>query len=175
MHSGTHIRHGRLDDAENLAALAMQVWLHTYATDGISSTISAYVFSEFTAARFATRLADDSLVFAVAEIDAKLVGYACINLGSNCPSPTDSTAELATLYVQAPFIGKGVGAPLLQRAEEEARHAAGDGLWLKVNAQNARAIAFYSKHGYTKIGITHFHLGAGQYENLVLVGPRASR
>jgi ribosomal protein S18 acetylase RimI-like enzyme len=46
-------------------------------------------------------------------------------------------------------------------------------IWLKTNSQNSRAIAFYAKHGYTKIGITFFELGNEKYENVVLVGPAA--
>jgi hypothetical protein len=42
------IRQGQHRDAVNLSALAIQVWLHTYATEGISSLISHYVLSEFT-------------------------------------------------------------------------------------------------------------------------------
>ena len=36
------------------------------------------------------------------------------------------------------------------------------------------AIAFYAKHGYTKVGITFFELGNENHENLVLVGPDAN-
>ena len=44
-------------------------------------------------------------------------------------------------------------------------------IWLKTNSQNSRAIAFYAKHGYTKIGVTFFELGSEKHENMVLVGP----
>jgi len=42
-----------------------------------------------------------------------------------------------------------------------------------VNSANIRAKAFYTKHGYTSIGITNFRLGNEEHENLVLVGPDA--
>jgi diamine N-acetyltransferase len=44
-------------------------------------------------------------------------------------------------------------------------------IWLKTNSQNSRAIAFYAKHGYTKVGITFFELGNEKHENVVLIGP----
>ena len=34
------VRLGRREDTETLSALAIQVWLHTYATEGISSVIA---------------------------------------------------------------------------------------------------------------------------------------
>jgi hypothetical protein len=40
------IRAGRTGDVDRLAVLAAQVWLHTYATDGINDEIAQYVLSE---------------------------------------------------------------------------------------------------------------------------------
>ncbi len=69
-----HIRPGQPEDAENLAALAIQVWLHTYATEGISSTISSYVLSEFTPKRFVALLSEPTSALFVAESQDNLLG-----------------------------------------------------------------------------------------------------
>lgn len=58
-------------------------------------------------------------------------------------------------------------------AEAKAREQSASPLWLTVNAQNARAIAFYARQGYTQVGTTHFVLGQGRYENHVLIGADA--
>jgi hypothetical protein len=42
-----------------------------------------------------------------------------------------------------------------------------------VNATNSRAIAFYDRKGYAKVGMAYFVLGAERYENHVLAGPDA--
>jgi GNAT superfamily N-acetyltransferase len=165
-----HIRPATVLDVDNLAALAMQVWLHTYAWDGISSTISKYVLSEFCPQRFATLLLEPSTAVFVAEREHNLVGYATVTVGTACPQATHAKAELATLYVQEPFIGKGVGVALLFQAEQWAQLRTGTSLWLTVNSRNSRAIAFYAKHGYTRLGTTYFELGEARHENLVLVG-----
>jgi len=165
------IRFGELADKENLSALAIQVWLHTYATKGISSVISSYVLSEFTPRRFAELLSATSSALFVAEQDANLVGYAVVT--ADIPVSSAARAELATLYVQEPFIGKGIGALLLKQAERWALEHTGTPIWLKANSQNGRAIAFYAKHGYKKVGVTFFKLGNDEFENLVLVGPDA--
>jgi len=167
------IRFGELADKENLSALAIQVWLHTYATKGISSVISSYVLSEFTPRRFAELLSATSSALFVAEQDANLVGYAVVTADIPCPVSSAARAELATLYVQEPFLGKGVGALLLKHVELWAMERMRAPIWLKANSQNSRAIAFYAKHGYTKVGITFFELGNKKHENVVLVGPAA--
>ncbi len=61
-------------DAANLAALATQVFLHTYATQGISSAIAAHVQSEFTPRKFAAWLGSETTQVVVAENNAHLVG-----------------------------------------------------------------------------------------------------
>lgn len=48
MHADTVVRAGRPADAPMLAALATQVFLHTYATRGVSAVIAARVLAEFT-------------------------------------------------------------------------------------------------------------------------------
>ena len=91
----------------------------------------------------------------------------------SCPKSTISKVQLATLYVQEHFTGKGVGNALLAEAEALAVKRMATPLWLTVNAMNNRAIAFYAKHGYTKVGTTQFRLGDNDHENLVLVGNEA--
>ena len=167
------VRLGHLEDAERLAALAIQVWLHTYASEGISSTIATYVLSEFTKEKFVSRLAEKSSAVFVAEIDKNLVGYSVCDANTSCPVTVDAKVELSTLYVQEHFGSRGVGSSLLQQAELWAKQRADSSIWLTVNSENSRAMAFYAKHGYTSVGITYFRLGQEDHQNHVLVGPDA--
>ena len=166
------IRPGRPGDAANLAALAIQVFLHTYATQGISSVLSAHALSEFTPEKFAASLGSETTQIFVAEEGAHLVGYARIGFGAVCSERSASTAELTTLYVQEHFTGQGVGSALLAQAETLVWQRTGQALWLTVNAQNARAIAFYTAHAYSKIGTAWFVLGGERHENHVLLAPQ---
>lgn len=165
------VRPGRPGDAARLAALATQVFLHTYATQGISSAISDHVLSEFTPQKFTAWLGSETTRIVAAEEGAHLVGYARIDFGAVCPERSASTAELATLYVQEHFAGQGVGSALLARAEALVGQRTGQPLWLTVYAQNASAIAFYAARGYSTIGTAWFLLGGERHENHVLVAP----
>ena len=42
MRSSLSIRIGRSEDASRLAVMATQVWLHTYATEGITTNIFCF-------------------------------------------------------------------------------------------------------------------------------------
>jgi diamine N-acetyltransferase len=170
MRHSPHIRAGQPSDASRLAVLATQVWLHTYATDGINDEIAQYVLSELTVEKFSASLGEPDTSLLVAENGECLVGFAAIKFGASCPSVAGPVVELETLYVQEHFLGHGIGRSLLQAAEARARDRSTFPLWLTVNAQNARAMAFYARQGYCKVGTTYFVLGQGLHENHVLVG-----
>lgn len=163
------IRHAIPADAERLAALAMQVWLHTYATDGISTVIARYVLAQFSAAKFAAILMQAHSAVLVAEVNAHAVGYALVNVGVACPSGSPFV-EVASLYVQVHFAGQGIGSALLRECQQLAQQRTGSAaIWLTVNAKNYPAIAFYKKHGLAQTGTAYFELGGEKHENHVLV------
>jgi ribosomal protein S18 acetylase RimI-like enzyme len=170
MRHSLRIRGGQPSDASHLAVLATQVWLHTYATNGITGEIAQYVLSELTPERHLALLEDPTTHLFLAEHNECLVGFAVVKLGAKCPTEVESSAELQTLYVQEHFAGQGVGKALLQAAEAKTREQSGRPLWLTVNAKNARAIAFYERQAYSKVGTAYFVLGEGRHENHVLIG-----
>ena len=147
----------------------MQAWLHTYATTGVSDTVARYALAEFTPARFEALMMSGGSQVLVAELADHLVGYAVVTFGAACPALAGSTTELATLYVQAHFARRGIGARLLERAAALAAARTHGGLWLTVNAQNHAAIAFYGRQGYAPVGTAHFDLGGVLHENHVFV------
>jgi ribosomal protein S18 acetylase RimI-like enzyme len=164
------IRHAQPEDAPRIAVLAAQVWLHTYATQGVSSVIADYVLAELTPQAFAAKLANPATTVLVAERDAHLLGLAVIQSGATCANDPAATVELATLYVQAHCKGQGVGSRLLLEARAVAASNAGSRLWLTVNAQNDAAIGFYAHHNFHRVGTADFVLGGVAHENLVMLG-----
>ena len=172
MRTEVTIREGTPADAERLAVLATQVWLHTYATDGISSVIARYVLSELSVSKFTAMLLQENSTVLVAQIDVNIVGYAVVNMDVPCPSGSP-TVEVASLYVQEHFARKAIGSSLFQQSRQLAlRRTGSSAIWLMVNVQNWPAIAFYQKHGLVKTGTAYFELGGEKHENHVLVsGP----
>ena len=171
MRDGMVIRDALPGDACQLAALATQVFLHTYATQGISCVIAEHVRSAFAHEKFAVWIGHAATQILVAEERAHLVGYARIAFCAACPVRSAGNVELAMLYVQEHFARQGVGSALQAQAQALACQRARQPLWLTVNAQNTRAITFYAAHRYTKIGTAWFALGPGRHENHVLAAP----
>jgi ribosomal protein S18 acetylase RimI-like enzyme len=68
--------------------------------------------------------------------------------------------EIARLYASRRWIGAGVGAALMQRCLDDAAARGCGTVWLGVWERNARAIAFYERWGFTRVGSQSFQLGS---------------
>jgi GNAT superfamily N-acetyltransferase len=88
----------------------------------------------------------------VAEHDGWLVGYVCL-FGRVDPEDPDEIdrphSYIADLYVRPDLRRTGVGARLLDKAEEFARGLGVGRIDLQVVAANREAHRFYRRHGYT--------------------------
>jgi diamine N-acetyltransferase len=158
-------RAGTPADALCVGVLATQVFLDTYATDGIRPDLAREVLAGCSPEACAARLADRQVSFVLAETPGHLVGFAEIHHASACPAEPKADAELVRLYVQQPFQRQGIGAALLRLAEQRA-HAAGAGaLWLSAWCGNARALAFYPALGYKDVGATEYVIEGRAYPN----------
>lgn len=162
------IRVATTADASNLAALSIQVWLHTYAKSGLRSALSDYVLAEYSPEKLTARLADENQVFFVFEENGHLVGYLRRLLDSPCPTDPTPHVEIATLYVQEHFIGRRIGSKLLDHASAFCADRGINRVWLSVNHENFPAIRFYEKHQFHRNGSIFFHLENEQHENFIL-------
>lgn len=79
--------------------------------------------------------------------DAKVCGIAMVSLRPELLS-REPSAHLEALAVADGYEGKGVGARLLEAAEEDARQQGAKSLTLHVFAVNARARRLYEKAGF---------------------------
>ncbi|MEB0307431.1 GNAT family N-acetyltransferase, partial [Cryobacterium sp. 10I1] len=64
--------------------------------------------------------------------------------------------------------GRGVAAALMTATLDAARDRGARGAWLGVNQENARAIRFYGKHGFARVGTKHFLVGDRYEDDFVL-------
>jgi len=158
------IRPAVADDCRNLAALSIEVWLHTYALNGVRDDAARYVLDTFTADYFAQRIASPRYRLYVHAVDGYLQGYVCLDLETRCPVAGQAGVEVEKLYVQAHFKGQGIGSALLRAAMQDV----GSKLWLSTWVHNAPAIGYYLAFGFNDIGQTWFELDGQQHENRVL-------
>lgn len=161
------IRPANAEDAARIAVLGAHVWVHTYATAGVSDVIARYVLKTFTPENILALLNEPDIVLLVAETETNLAGYLVMRFGSY---HSDIPVEIETLYVQDSFAGRGIGSALLSHARGAAAARTGNrAIWLIANSKNEKAITFYLSRGMTPEGIAYFELGGVKHENKVLV------
>ena len=171
----TLIRAATAADAACLGVLATQVFLDTYATEGIHPAIAVEVQRSFSTATMRALIEHTDTVLRVAERQGHLIAFAQLTLGArqgvapSLPSlPSVLPAELDRLYVQEPVTGQGLGRALLGDAEAQASARGATSLWLTVWVGNARARAFYAALGYADVGQAWFEMDDLRHENRVL-------
>ena len=162
------IRKAQERDVSVLAAVSIEVWLNTYLREGVSPPFADYVLSEFTARKFRDAIADSSIAIWVTENGTGIDGFVTVCSKATPPLAECSPLEITALYVRPRRQAGGRGVALLQRALEHCNGIGGENAWLTVNAENNRAIDFYLRHGFNKIGSTYFPIADQAYENYVM-------
>ncbi len=168
-------RAARPDDALCLGVLSTQVFLDTYARQGVRAAVANEVLSHHSVAVYEAMLADPGVTILVAECAGHLIGFSQVRHGERDPRvPAEATAELCRLYVQERFTGRGVGRDLLRQAEKAAAARGAEMLWLTAWEGNARALQFYPRCGYDDLGDTVYTIDGVDYPNRVF-GKRVRR
>lgn len=165
-------------DAPALAELAAETFPLACPPSTTAQAIAAFIAEHFTSGRFEEYLADARRTILVAvEPSGRFVGYAMLVAGE--PGDADAAAavegrptiELSKFYTRAAAHGTGVAGPLMSATLDVAAGAGAVSAWLGVNEENARAIRFYEKHRFAKVGRKHFRLGDRSEDDWVLERP----
>ncbi|MBL8549609.1 MAG: GNAT family N-acetyltransferase [Hyphomonadaceae bacterium] len=157
-------------DAAMLSLIAQATFLETFAD---------FLDGDDLHAHCRTKLGEDAHAKWLAQPDARLwlalpapgqgpVGYAGL-APPDLPIPTHpDDIELKRIYVLSRFHGAKVGPALIETAIAEARAMGRARLLLGVHSENARAIAFYRRSGFTNAGVRKFLVGATLHDDLVM-------
>jgi len=171
MRDAVTIREATPDDAASLALVGAATFLDSFAGTLDGSDIVAHC-----RAQHAVDVYHDYLARATARIwlavvspgDAP-VGYLILDAASlpvEAPHPDD--VEIKRVYLLHRFRGSGVGAELMWLAIHAARSREARRVVLGVYSGNARAIAFYERHGFRQIGTRRFRVGTREYDDYMM-------
>lgn len=104
----------------------------------------------------------------VAEADRLVVGYLALKNEAHSAVESRNPLQLWQIFVVPAFHGAGIAAELMTAAMHHAREHSHDVVWLGVSEQNARAVAFYRKHGFTPLGLHRVGAGHHAHEDLLM-------
>lgn len=171
----THtIRKSTTDDAGLLAELAAVTFRLACPPSSSPEDIAAHVANTLSERHFGEYLADPDVTILVIDADGALRGYSLlVNRPADDPDVASAlkvlpSMELSKCYVHPDHHGLGAAAELMHASLHATAEAGAAGVWLGVNSQNARAIRFYEKSGFRKVGSRSFRLGTTVEHDFVL-------
>lgn len=160
----TTVRHATSQDAAPLATFAAQAFICTYRELSDAQEIADYVTEHFQPSVMGDVIGDPACTTLLAWVGGQLAGYAIVK---SEPAPSCVTGpaplKLWRLYLGEGFIGQGLGARLMTEVHAEARRRGAQTLWLGVYDRNVRAVAFYERFGFAKVGGQEFLFGGEIY------------
>lgn len=165
------IRRAITEDFPVLSKIARKSFYDAFADHpkNAPDDLKSYMDEAFTAEAIAADLVEKDVIYFVAELGGKMVGYAKLKRHSReeCTSG-ERPIELCRLYSLSEYIGKGIGKSLMLKCLDFAAENNHDFMWLGVWEFNYRAQDFYKKFGFEKCGEHIFQLGKDPQTDWVL-------
>ena len=158
----TRLRRATSADAGSLAELAARLFEDTFGPDNDPEDMRSYLAGSFSEEKQRGEIEDPAgaVFLALGPADQTIIGYAAMRRGTRGDGVNgERPAEVNRIYADRAWHGRGVGVALMTACVEQARAWGCDALWLAVWERNPRAIAFYEKSGFRKVGRQTFLLG----------------
>jgi ribosomal protein S18 acetylase RimI-like enzyme len=157
------------EDADIIADMGARTFEAAFGADNSPEDMQRYLFLNFSSARIKEQLSDPATTFLLASKNKRPVGYVVLRVSKNHIAKIGPDAvELVRFYVESDIIGRGYGAALMRACLEKAHKNGHRTIWLGVWEKNQRAIRFYRKWGFTKVGTQEFVLGSDLQRDYVL-------
>jgi ribosomal protein S18 acetylase RimI-like enzyme len=165
------LRIATVADAEMLSRLGARLFEQTFGAVNTAEDMATYLGQSFRPDLQAAELGDQECRVWIAEdVDGTPIGYAMLWRGRRTEGlDAKAPAEIQRIYADRAFHGRAVGDTLMRACVEQARVWGCDVIWLAVWQRNPRAIAFYEKNGFQRVGVKTFQLGADTQHDYVMV------
>lgn len=165
------LRRAGFDDAAKLSLVGAASFLETFANDHPGDALVAFTRSTHSVQAWESTLsAPANTAWIVEEVAGAPIGYAVV-ASATLPGTTASDAELKRIYLMSRWHGTGMGKALFDAAVTEARARQAERLVLSVYTRNTRAIGFYEKQGFAKIGEAMFAEFPVEFADFVMAKP----
>jgi len=160
-------------DETALAVIGAASFLESYAGVVDGAAIVRHCAERQTPAVYAAALADPAQALWMCEMapGAAPVGYLHLTAPDLPIHTRPSDLEIKRIYVLSKLQRAGLGRRLLQLAEDHARANGAERLVLGVYKGNAKALSFYDRVGFTRIGERDFDVGGAIDSDWVLAKP----
>lgn len=163
------IRECTMGDVLKLREISCQTFKDTFEPYNTETDMKAYLEHAYNIEKLSNELSNNDSVFYFVYGDERLAGYLKVNEFNAQSDIKDSHAlEIERIYISKEFQGKGVGSILMNKAIEIANNNAKSFIWLGVWENNEKALSFYKKNGFYKIGEHSFFMGDDEQTDFIM-------
>lgn len=163
------VRNAEPSDYELLATLGRRAFFEAFGAFNDPDDMQAYLDLAFDKERIREQLEDRANTFFIATINDQPAGYAKLKRGTTVPElGVERVIQLERIYALQDFLGKRIGKALMEECIKVAKGEGFEKMWLSVWQPNQRAITFYEKWGFEKIGIKQFIIGKEVNDDFVM-------
>ena len=153
-----------LKDAQLLSIIGKEAFLVAHGHSAPKKDIDNYVNQNFNEENFKKELSDVKNEYYLIYSDAKIAGYSKVILNSkNENISSENITLLSRLYLLEAFYGLNLGKELFNFNVNLSKENNQKGIWLAVWVENQRAISFYEKRGFVKVGKFDFKISETHY------------
>ena len=163
------IRQAVNGDALLIAALATVTFYEAYFEQDDPHDLAVYLTETFSPDSVRDQLNDPDHRFYILFRNTRAVGYAKLRDAEPHPSVRSRDAvELQRFYLVERVWGTGAGRRLLDHCFKAVAEMGKDAIWLGVWEENKRGLAFYTKHGFERVGTLEYPYGDSVGINAVM-------
>jgi ribosomal protein S18 acetylase RimI-like enzyme len=153
-----------LKDAQLLSIIGKAAFLVAHGHSAPKKDIDNYVSQNFNEENFKKELSDVKNEYYLIYSDTKIAGYSKVILNSKNENISSADITLLSrLYLLEAFYGLNLGKELFNFNVNLSKENNQKGIWLAVWVENQRAISFYEKRGFVKVGKFDFKISETHY------------
>lgn len=153
-----------LKDAELLSKIGKTAFLISHGHSAPKEDIKNYVDNNLSEINFLKELENTNNIYYLIFSDDKIAGYSKIVLNYKNENITAKNITLLSrIYLLEEFYGLSLGKELFNFNVKVSKENNQKGIWLAVWVENQRALNFYEKMGFIKVGKFDFKISETHY------------
>lgn len=171
-HLNYFIHRASVEDAAQVARIGAALFCQAYEGAIRAEDLETYADEAFSETIQRNELSDPDVVTLLVRDGPEIAGFAQLRrreIPFHDRQPAN--VELWRIYLDRRYHGTGLARQLLGEAGTVARSLGATGIWLAVWEQNRRAMAFYEKHGFRRVGRQAFKLLEQLQCDVVMAAP----
>ncbi|MFQ3181581.1 MAG: GNAT superfamily N-acetyltransferase [Polaribacter sp.] len=153
------IKKATIKDARALSKLSVAAFIPAHGHSAPEEVINNYISANFSEENFIKELSSPDFQYHLIYYKDELAGFSKVIFNYQNEFVTDTNAtKMERLYLLEKFYNLGLGKELLNFNIALAKQNKQAGIWVFVWIENTKAITFYKKNGFKKVGNSDFVL-----------------